>query len=117
MEKPLYLERHREDLDWLNLVYRERYDTFEEFLSPHRRRILDVGSGLGFFLLHGKQRGWQTIGVEPSKEAVAHSRDVGLEIVEDFLTEHTAKQLGTFDVVHIDEVFEHIPNARGVCWG
>lgn len=90
VEKPLYLEPHREDLDWWNLVYSERYDTFEEFLPPDRRRILDVGSGPGFFLLHGQQWGWQTVGIEPSEQAAAHSRKLGLEIVEDFLTEQMA---------------------------
>lgn len=114
VEKPLYLERHREDLDWWNLVYSERYDTFEELLPSHRRRILDVGSGPGFFLLHGKQRGWQTLGLEPSVQAAAHSRDLGLEIVEDYLTEQTAKPLGRFDVVHMSEVLEHIPDPKGM---
>ncbi len=111
-EKPLYLERHREDLDWWNLVYSERYDTFEELLPPHRRRILDVGSGPGFFLLHGKLRGWETLGIEPSPQAAAHSRELGLEIVEDFLTNGTAHQLGMFDVVHMSEVLEHIIDPR-----
>ncbi len=114
VEKPLYLERVREDLDWWNLVYSERYDTFEELLPPNRRRILDVGSGPGFLLLHGKQRGWQTLGIEPSAQAAAHSRKLGLEIIEDFLTEETARRLGTFDVVHMSEVLEHIPDPRGM---
>lgn len=112
LEKPLYLERNREDLDWWNLVYSERYDALEELLAPHRRRILDVGSGPGFFLLQGKERGWQTLGIEPSAQAAAHSRELGLEVVEDFLSESTAKQLGTFDVVHMHEVLEHLPDPR-----
>lgn len=114
VEKPLYLERHREDLEWWNLVYSERYDTFEKLLSPDRRRILDVGSGPGFFLLHGQRRGWHTLGIEPSAQAVAHSRQLGLRIVEDFLTEQTAMQLGKFDVVHMSEVMEHIPDPAGM---
>jgi len=111
-EKPLYLERHQEDLDWWNLVYSERYDTFEELLPSDRRRLLDVGSGPGFFLLHGKQRGWQTLGVEPSAQAVTHSRELGLEIAEEFLTKEMVSQLGTFDVVHMSEVLEHIPDPK-----
>ena len=113
-EKPQYLERHREDLDWWNLVYSERYDTFEQLLPPHRRRILDVGSGPGYFLLYGKQRGWQTLGIEPSAQAAAHSRELGLEIGEDFLNEETVSQLGAFDVVHMSEVLEHIPDPSGM---
>lgn len=109
VEKPLYLERHREDLDWWNLVYAERYATFEALLPPDRRRILDVGSGPGFFLLHGTQRCWQATGIEPSAQAAAHSCALGLQIVQDFLTEETARRLGPFDVVHMSEVLEHVP--------
>ena len=90
------------------------HHTFEQFLPPHRRRILDAGSGPGFFLLHGKQRGWQVLGIEPSAQAAAHSRELGLEIVEDFLTDETVNELGTFDVVHMSEVLEHIPDPRGM---
>ena len=62
-EIPLYIQRYTEDLDWWNSVYKERYDEFENFLPSNRRRILDVGSGPGYFLLHGKKRGWNTLGI------------------------------------------------------
>ena len=114
VDKPLYLERYREDLDWWNLVYRERYETFEELLPPTRRRLLDVGSGPGFFLLLGQERGWQTLGIEPAARAAAHSRTLGVEVLEEFLTEETAPGLGTFDVVHLSEVLEHLPDPRGM---
>src|SRR3990172_12641761 len=112
VEKPLYLERHKEDLDWWNLVYGERYDTFEEHLPQDQRCILDVGSGPGYFMLHGKQRGWQTTGIEPSAQAAAHSRKLGLNIIEDFLTDETANKLEMFDVVHMSTVLEHIPDPQ-----
>ncbi len=111
-EKPLYLERFREDQGWWNLVYDERYDTFESLMYENRRRILDVGSGPGFFLLRGKERGWDTLGIEPSTEAVEHSRSLGLNIVEDFLDDKTAAKLGKFDVVHMSEVLEHVSNPK-----
>jgi len=112
VQKPEYLNRHREDREWWDLTYGDRYDTFEKMLPPDRRKILDIGSGPGFFLLHGKERGWQTIGIEPSTKAAAHSRDLGLEIMEGFLTTETASQLGEFDVVHMSEVIEHLPDPR-----
>jgi len=111
-DKPLYLERIREDLEWWNTVYSELYESFEEFLPPDRRSILDVGSGPGFFLLHGKKRGWKTMGIELSARAVEHSRNLGLNILEDFFTEQTAKRLDHVDVIHMSEVLEHIPNPR-----
>lgn len=114
VEKPLYLERYREDLLWWNQVYDERYDLFETLLTGEGRRILDVGSGPGYFLLRGKERGWQTLGIEPSAQSAAHSREMGLEIVEEFLGPQTAPQLGAFDVVHLSQVLEHIPDPKGL---
>ncbi len=109
-EWPDYIDRHREDLDWWNLRYDEQYILFEELLAQEQGRILDVGSGPGFFLLKGKQRGWDTVGVEPSVQALTHSRGLGLEIIEGFLDEEIATQLGCFDVVYMNEVLEHIPD-------
>lgn len=113
-EKPLYFERAREDADWWDSVYADRYDTLEESLPPERRRLLDVGSGPGSFLLHGKRRGWQTLGVEPSCQAAEYSASLGLDVVEGFLTGELAPELGTFDAINANQVFEHLPDPRGM---
>jgi len=108
-EKPLYIDRHREDLEWWNLVYGERYEMLEKYLPSHRRRLLDIGSGPGFFLLNGQTRCWQVKGIEPSGQASEHSREVlKLDVVNDFFSEKTASDLGMFDAVNMSEVLEHI---------
>lgn len=107
-EKPLYLQRDREDIAWLNCVYQQRYSLFEKFLAYDRRRLLDVGSGPGFFLLYGQKLGWETLGIEPSAQAAAHSRKLGLSIIEGFLNQETAQELPPFDVVNLHEVLEHV---------
>lgn len=108
-EKPLYIEQYTEDLEWWNLVYSKRYDVFESQLSSDRRSILDIGSGPGYFLLHGKNRGWTVKGIEPSSKAAEHSRTLGLDIINSCLSEETASELGCYDVVNLSEVLEHIP--------
>ncbi|MEC4673638.1 MAG: class I SAM-dependent methyltransferase, partial [Nitrospirota bacterium] len=109
-EKPLYLAEHREDLEWWNVVYDERYDMFESLVPPTTRRILDVGSGPGYFLKRGQDRGWTTVGIEPSHQAASHSLELGLNIIEGFLEESLIGTLGSFDVIHMHEVLEHIPH-------
>jgi len=117
VEKPLYIQRHVEDREWLDLVYAERYDAFERLLPAGRRRLLDVGSGPGFFVKHGVDRGgWSVRGLEPASQAVAHSRGLGLEITQGFLDSSTAPALGHYDVVHMNEVLEHVPDPRGMLW-
>ncbi len=54
---------------------KERYDRILDILSPSRSgRILDYGCGQGGFVARSVARGWETVGIEPSK----HSRNVGL---------------------------------------
>jgi 2-polyprenyl-3-methyl-5-hydroxy-6-metoxy-1,4-benzoquinol methylase len=112
-EKPLYIERMKEDLEWWNLSYDDRYDSFEELLDKDRRTILDIGSGPGLFLNRGKERGWEVTGVEPSKLAFEYSsKGLGLNIYNMFLNEDTKNDIDHFDVIHMSEVLEHIPNPK-----
>lgn len=108
-EKPLYLERYREDLDWWNMVYTRRYEVLERFLPIESRKLLDIGSGPGFFLLKGQERGWKVKGIEPSVQAVKHSRKMGLDVTHGFFSGQTASDLETFDVINMGLVLEHIP--------
>ncbi len=113
-EKPLYIERYREDLEWWNLVYDGWLDSLESLLPPDRRRLLDIGSGPGFFLLRARERGWTVLGIEPSVQAAEHTRGLGLEVVNDFLTPDNAGTLGPFDAVFMSEVLEHLPDPAGM---
>ena len=113
-DKPLYIERSIEDQEWWDLVFSERFDTFEEVLKEDCRRILDIGSGPGIFLQFGKNRGWDVLGIEPSAQAAEHSRSLGIEIVEGFLTPEIAEEIGKYDVVHLNEVLEHVPDPKAI---
>lgn len=113
-EKPLYLERYREDLRWWQFHYNNRLRSFEEQLPQDRRRILDVGCGPGFFLQTAQQRGWQVLGIEPSEAAAKHAATLGVEVVVATLDEESAQGLGTFDVVHFYNVLEHLPDPAGL---
>jgi len=108
-EKPLYLERYKQDLEWWNTVYTHRYEILEQHLPATQRKILDIGSGPGFFLLNGKNRGWQAKGIEPSEQAAQHSKQLGLDVENIFFSEQTAPTLGLFDAINMGEVLEHIP--------
>jgi len=45
-------------------------------------RLLDVGTGFGFFLVEMKKRGWEAAGVDISQKAMDYARDVlGLTIL------------------------------------
>lgn len=109
-EKPLFIERQLEDLDWWHLVYNDRYDFFESQLPEGSRRILDIGCGPGLFLQRGAERGWSGLGVEPSRQAAEYARSIGVDVVNATLEEAALEEWAGFDVVHMSEVLEHIPD-------
>jgi SAM-dependent methyltransferase len=109
-EKPTFLSHAGEDQAWAELAQNDRLEIFERLLGAGRRRLLDIGSGPGFFLKTAAMRGWQVKGIEPSRQAAAHARALGVEVVEGFFNAASAPMLGRFDAVHLNNVLEHIPD-------
>lgn len=108
--RPKIAERIREDLDWWKLVYSRRLKLLKNNVTGSARKILDVGCGLGFFLKEASEKGWSTLGIEPSKQAFEHAIKLGVDVVNDTLNLNNYKKLGRFDVVHMHEVLEHVPD-------
>lgn len=116
IEKPDFIKRQEEDLEWWNTVFDDRYDFFEETLSKDRRKILDIGCGPGFFLKRGKDRGWRGFGVEPSEQAFQHAKELGIKVENCFLDALTEKMGNEkYDVIHLSEVLEHCQDPTDIC--
>lgn len=113
-EKPTFLAHAGEDQEWAILAQSDRLEAFERILGPGRRRLLDIGSGPGFFLKAARDRGWQVRGIEPSRQAAAHARGLGVEVVEGFFGAEIAPGLGLYDAVHLNNVLEHVPDPIGL---
>lgn len=81
-------------------------DRIERF-AP-RGRLLDLGCWVGFLLAEARDRGWETIGVEPSAFAARYASErLGLEVVrEDLLTADLPE--AAFDAVVLGDVIEHL---------
>ena len=111
-ERPDYFERMEADREWWML----RYGHYFELLEAHTlgRRLLDIGSGPGYFLDAGQARGWQVQGFEPSRAAADYTRARGLTVVNDFFSAAKAKELGPFDAVSMSMVLEHVRDPIGL---
>jgi SAM-dependent methyltransferase len=72
--------------------------------------LLDVGCWLGFLLDEARLRGWQVVGVEPSRFASEHARNrLGLDVrTSDLFTAELP--LGSFDAIVLADVIEHLPD-------
>lgn len=70
--------------------------------------VLDVGCGWGEYLLLMRELGWNTIGVDLAEQAVTYARgQLGLDVRQGTVeSQHFAD--GTFDVVTLWDVLEHL---------
>ncbi len=75
---------------------------------PERGRLLDLGCWVGFLLAEAHDRGWETVGVEPSAFASAYARErLGLDVRREDLFAADFDE-GGFDVVVLGDVIEHL---------
>ena len=69
-------------------------------------RLLDIGSGCGFFLAAAQKRGWKIKGIEPSIQSVeVAQRQCGLDIYNGTLQEYNEND--DFDVITFINVLDH----------
>jgi SAM-dependent methyltransferase len=75
-------------------------------LIPPGGRLLDVGCGHGLLLDEARAAGFEAEGLELSRDAAAHARDVlGLTVHEHPLAQHTADP---YDAIVLADVIEHL---------
>ena len=106
--KPDYIQGNEKEMNYLNNTFDEKLGTVEKFLSSKSKRILDIGSGPGFFLRRAKRRGWNVLGIEPSSIASNYAKKYNIPTIQKFFHQVNIKQIGKFDVIHIFDVLEHV---------
>lgn len=101
----------QENLDRLRHAPPRKYARELKFMDAYRQigTMLDVGCADGRFLLAAEGQGWNVTGVEVTPESAALCRDVfGLDVRRGTLEEARFAD-GTFDVVRLNQVIEHVP--------
>ncbi len=90
------------------LTFRRHLAALQRYTgAPQGRRLLDVGAYIGVFVEVAREAGWEAIGVEPSQWAVAMARQRGLPVRQG-TQEALAGEAGSFDVVTMWDVIEHL---------
>ena len=82
-----------------------------ERIERHARRgtLLDLGCWVGFLLAEARERGWETLGLEPSDFASRYARErLGLDVRTSSLWEADLPE-GAFSAVALGDVIEHLP--------
>lgn len=87
-------------------------DRIRKFL-PIRGRLLEVGSYCGIFLKVARERGYEVMGVEPSRWAAEYAtRQLGIPTVSGTVRDVPGDQ-GEFDIVCSWDVLEHFSDPMG----
>jgi 2-polyprenyl-3-methyl-5-hydroxy-6-metoxy-1,4-benzoquinol methylase len=81
-------------------------------LDPEGRTLFEVGAGNGAFLQSMQRLGWRVAGCELSHSGVEAARTLGLAVDQGTL-ESGHYQAELFDVLRLDQVFEHLHDPRG----
>ena len=76
------------------------------------RRLLDVGSGNGEFLLRAQQLGWDASGIDPDVEAVNACRAQGLKAWQGFISDEVSDCAEPYDVITLRHSIEHVPDPQ-----
>jgi SAM-dependent methyltransferase len=86
---------------------RRALERIEEHAAA-RGAILDLGCWVGFLLAEARERGWRTLGVEPSEFGSRYARDhLGLEVLTAGLFDAKLEP-ASFDAIVMGDVIEHL---------
>jgi SAM-dependent methyltransferase len=85
--------------------YEKQFKAFYKYLS--KGRILEIGCGVGYFLLSAKRKGFKCFGVEISKEAAKYTQEqLGIDAFAGTL-ENAKLPSNYFDGARLSHVLEH----------
>jgi 2-polyprenyl-3-methyl-5-hydroxy-6-metoxy-1,4-benzoquinol methylase len=102
----LPLENSRKDF------YSKQLDVIDK-LKPEKGRLLDIGCGVGGFIKAAQEKGWNVLGIEPSKFASSYAKKaVGLELVINASLKEANLSNQQFDVITLWDVIAHFPNLK-----
>lgn len=96
---------------------REQARQFVAGFDLHRRRILEVGCGEGYFLDLLDEAGAESMGLEAGAFAVARGRALGRTIHQGYLEAETRLVEGPFEAFASINFLEHAPNPVGLLRG
>jgi len=100
-----YIQAYEHHLDQIRLAKLQK-------IKPHGR-LLDVGCAFGFFLKKAKERGYETMGVEISKEASQYGIEkFGLKVINSSLDKVNLPP-EYFEIITLWHFIEHLDDPFG----
>jgi SAM-dependent methyltransferase len=108
--KPNYRDFDEYLPEFWKMKYEDRWQIISDLQDVEffkKRKVLDIGCGLGRALKYFQGYGAECLGVEPSEYAAGIAKSRGLEVINDYFQNTEIDDL--FDVIHIEQVLSHDP--------
>jgi SAM-dependent methyltransferase len=101
-----YVDKYVENCGIYLAEAKERIDEIEKWKCPGK--LLDIGCAAGIFLNYGRERGWDSYGIEPDGQLAQYARsNFRLRVEEcDFL--NNKYDNNAFDVVTAHNIISHV---------
>lgn len=104
-----YINNLKEDREWWENLYQERINMIQKYINTTKPvKVLDIGTGAGYFLNVAKKNQWMELGLEPSQMASFYAKEQGLNILQEFYNKEISGKIGKFEVIHMNHVLEHM---------
>lgn len=112
-EKAGEYARYREQAAWWRTTHDDWLGALEQHVPAGRRSLLDIGCGYGMFLERALLRGWDAIGIEPSRSAAEVADPSGRRVYRGALDSFPSGWMGRerYGAVTALWVLEHIVKA------
>jgi methionine biosynthesis protein MetW len=82
-------------------------------MIPRGARVLEVGCGTGSLSrIVADTCGAEVVGIEPDSHRAERARERGLQVHVGYLSPELIHKIGSFDVVLLADVLEHVPNPQ-----
>lgn len=110
---PDWHDKEAREQPYWQIEYSDRLSTFSEILQKPTGKLLDIGCGGGWFLAYAAARGWDVLGIEPSRSTWELAKTRAPVLLGTF-PEADISRKAPFDAIHMKLVMEHVSDAVGV---
>lgn len=103
-----WADKEEAEEPYWEIEHRDRLDAFAELVGRPAGSVLDIGCGGAWLLRYAASRGWDVLGIEPSRSMWERARRRAPVLLGTFPDVDLGGR--TFDVVNLKLVMEHVPD-------
>lgn len=94
-------------------TFSRSFDQISPYIPAQPGNLLEVGAYCGLFLREAERRGWNGVGIEPSRWAANYAREISdVNVFQGFLQDNQENLRSQYDAVVSWDVLEHVRDPK-----